>query len=264
MSQPPDRIFGHLTSPQVTAHITANSVLCLPVGSLEQHGPRLPLTTDTIIAQAFAEALAEHAAPRHDLWVLPPVSIGLSREHRWAPGTTSLRLTSFAASITQLTAEYLHATAAGRLVIVNGHGGNRGAIEVLLYELEDTFGITACALHPLALAAAGTDISTPEVHAGFGETSLMLHLAPQLVRFACMPASGDDEQASAVRATILGRGASWPWRTDDRSLATSGVIGDPRTSTAEHGRTILAEALRAANKHLDRLAEAQPDHPKTD
>jgi creatinine amidohydrolase len=259
MNQPVDRLCGHLTSPAAAASITRDSILCLPVGSFEQHGPHLPLSTDTIIAQSFAVALAEQIANQHDVWVLPPVPLGLSREHRWATGTASLQLDTFATLITQFAAQYTRSTGARRLVITNGHGGNRGALEALLYELEDDLGIAACALHPLALAGAGKGAPTPEIHAGFVETSLMLHLAPHLVQCTDIPDGPEsDEQASAVRESVLARGASWPWRSDHCPLARDGVIGDPRGASSELGQTIMADAIRAAIEHLDRLADVEP------
>lgn len=258
MNQPVDRICGHLTSPAAAASITGESILCLPIGSFEQHGPHLPLATDTIIAEGFALALARHVADDHDLWLLPPVPVGLSHEHRWAPGTASLHLRAFATLITQFITEYVRGTGARRLVIVNGHAGNRGAIEAILYEIEDTLGITALALHPLALAGAGKDAPNPEVHAGFSETSLMLHLAPHLVQLAAASTPEHDHQGPAVRETILARGASWPWRSDNQELARDGVIGDPRGSTPELGQTIMTNALRTATEHLHRLSDAKP------
>ena len=67
----------------------ANSVLCLPLGSTEQHGPHLPLNTDTLIAEALTARIVARWGDIHDLWQLPALPVGLSREHAWAPGTVS-------------------------------------------------------------------------------------------------------------------------------------------------------------------------------
>lgn len=268
MSQPTDRICGYVTSAAVAEGITSDSILCLPLGSFEQHGPHLPLATDTIIAEAFAAALTVHAAEQHDLWVLPPVPIGLSHEHRWAPGTATLRLDTFAMLVMQVVTEHIRSTRARRLLIVNGHGGNRTAIQTLLYELEDALCIAACALHPLALAGAGKDAATPEVHAGFVETSLLLHLAPHLVNLPTGSAHEQepDNQRSAIHRAIFEPGVSWPWRSNDPALSVfrDGVIGDWRGSDPDLGRKIMSDALRASTMHLDRLAERDPDSTRRD
>jgi creatinine amidohydrolase len=80
------RTYARLTAPQVSADLSERTILCLPVGSLEQHGPHLPINTDTVLAERFAHCLAQYAAERHDVWVAPPLPFGLSPEHAWSAG----------------------------------------------------------------------------------------------------------------------------------------------------------------------------------
>jgi len=94
-------------------------VAVLPVGSFEQHGPHLPLATDTIVASAIARAVAD----AHDLLLLPPVAIGCSQEHAGWPGSVSIRAVTLAAIITDIAGSLRHA-GVDQLVVVNGHGGN--------------------------------------------------------------------------------------------------------------------------------------------
>ncbi|GGJ90503.1 hypothetical protein GCM10010123_20410 [Pilimelia anulata] len=176
------RQLGHLSSPQVRDQITASSVLCLPVGSTEQHGRHLPVDTDTVIAAGFTNQLAQTHGEELDLWVLPALPFGLALEHAWAPGAISLRTNLYAELVLQLVGEYVRATGARRLVIVNGHGGNRGVLEPLLRELAHDQHIEGIVVHPLSLTATRPRTDRPEVHAGIVETSLMLALAPALVR----------------------------------------------------------------------------------
>src|SRR6266851_5242816 len=91
------RTIGHLTFPEVRSRLRESSILCLPMGSMEQHGPHLPLNTDTVLAEAFTGRIVERWGEAYDLWRLPPISVGLSREHDWAAGTLSLSVSGMTA-----------------------------------------------------------------------------------------------------------------------------------------------------------------------
>ena len=143
---------------------------------------------------------------------------------------------------------------ARNLAIVNGHGGNRGILENLLHELHGDFGLNACVLHPFDLA--GADPAGADVHGGKGETSVMLALAPELVRRDRI-GRGDPPDPKAVQALIFDRGATWPWRTDDPRLARDGIIGDAGGATAEHGAALLDRMVAAAGPVFTRLLENQ-------
>ena len=84
------RLIGELTYQDVAKSLKATSILCLPLGSMEQHGPHLPLDTDLVIAEAFTQAIVAKHGDAFDLWQLPALPFGLSREHEWAAGTMSL------------------------------------------------------------------------------------------------------------------------------------------------------------------------------
>lgn len=85
-----NRWFGSLSAPEIHSRLSARTVLCLPIGSYEQHGPHLPLHTDTIIAEGFTRRLVDRHGDTYDLLSLPSVPYGLSLEHSWSPGTVSL------------------------------------------------------------------------------------------------------------------------------------------------------------------------------
>ena len=127
----PSRLIGDLTFAEIGSALGAASVLCLPVGSMEQHGPHLPLITDTVLAEAFARRIVERWSQTYDLWQLPPLPVGLSREHAWAPGTLSLSVAGMTALLRDLGREIARALPTKNLLIVNGHGGNRGILEAL-------------------------------------------------------------------------------------------------------------------------------------
>src|SRR5499426_4166354 len=252
------RSIADLTSPQVSRQLQEISILCLPLGAIEQHGPHLPLNTDLVIAEGLTRAIVTRFGDELDLWQLPAVPIGLSREHDWAPGTLSLSIAGFVTHLRELVGALTRALPARNLVILNGHGGNRGVLENLLHEFKGDFGLNACAIHPFDLAKVDRSLAVPDVHGGRHETSVMLALAPDLVRRDLV--APFDREPDAIRALIFDRGTTWPWRTDDPRLARDGVIGDAATASAELGTAIIESVVEEARAVLLRLRE-NAGHP---
>ncbi len=253
---PPSRSIGELTFPDVTRYLKETSILCLPLGAIEQHGRHLPLNTDLIIAEGLTRRIIAHAGEAFDLWQLPALPIGLSREHDWAPGTLSLSIRSFTILLRDLGREIVRALPARNLAIVNCHGGNRGLLENLLHELRGDFALNACAIHPFDLA--NTDTGLPlDVHGGKSETSVMLALAPDLVRRELIERADDPPDQKMIEELIFDRGATWPWRTDDPQLARGGIIGDARDASPELGQAIIDRVVQRAGAVFQRLLENQ-------
>src|SRR5215510_2583480 len=140
MPGPASRMIGHLVFGEVTSAVKPSSVLCLPMGSIEQHGRHLPLNTDCVIAEELTRRIIARWGDEYDLWQLPLVPIGLSREHCWAPGTFSLTVSGMTAHLRDLGFEMVRALPARNLLIVNGHGGNRGILEALTREMSSDVG----------------------------------------------------------------------------------------------------------------------------
>jgi creatinine amidohydrolase/Fe(II)-dependent formamide hydrolase-like protein len=251
------RMIGALTFQEVGSALRATSILCLPMGSLEQHGPHLPLDTDTVLAEAFTRRIVGRWGEDYDLWQLPTLAVGLSREHEWAPGTLSLSVAGMIALIRDLGREIARALPTKNVLIVNAHGGNRGILEALGRELRSDFDLSLCALHTGALMSPPPQSGLPEIHAGKDETSAMLALAPQLVRRDLIAGLKPTPDGAAVRALILDPATSYAWSSDDPRLAAGGVIGDAREASAEHGETIVARVMAAAGTALSRLRENQ-------
>jgi len=253
----PSRLIGELTYQDVAKSLTATSILCLPLGSMEQHGPHLPLDTDLVIAEAFTKVIVAKHGDAFDLWQLPALPFGLSREHEWAPGTISLSVGGMTALLHDLGKEIARSLPSKNLVIINGHGGNRGILDALAHELRGDFGLNLCALHTGALMGPVAETGVPEIHGGKDETSVMLAVAPELVRrekFAELKSPPDDK---AVRTTILDPGVSWPWSSGDKRLSDQGMIGDLTGASAEHGQAIIARVVDAAGAALKQLVENQ-------
>lgn len=250
------RLYGALTAPEITARMNEESILCLPIGSCEQHGPHLPLHTDSVIAKQFTARLVDRCGDRHDLWTLPTIPFGLSLEHAWSPGTISLRVDELAALIDRVVGEHVRATPARRLLIINGHGGNRGFLEAITYELQAKHQVRICAVHPSSLSTVPVTSSLPEIHAGMRETSVMLALDPTNVHLDRLPEdfTADDTKRAEIKRLILDRGTTWPWLSSDARIATLGIAGgDPRLASTELGESILASALVACDTVLEQL-----------
>ncbi len=254
---PPSRSLGELTFPEISRYLKQTSILCLPIGAIEQHGPHLPLNTDVVVAEELTRRIVARWGSELDLWQLPTVSISLSREHDWAPGTMSLRLESFIEVVKDIAHEIVRSLPARNLMIVNGHGGNRGVLEILIRELHGDCGINACVIHPFDLSKVEADSNTPDVHGGKGETSVMLALAPHLVRRNEIGRPKVSPDPKAIAALVLDRGTTWPWRSDDPRLADRGVIGDAHAASPEHGEKIVESVVAEVRPVLERLLENQ-------
>lgn len=248
-----ERSLGDLTFQDVSRLLSPRSVLLLPIGSIEQHGPHLPLNTDALIAEALAARIIARWAERYDLWRLPTVSVSLAREHAWAAGTLSLSVPGMTLLMQDLGRTIRHALPTRHLFILNGHGGNRGLLEALVRDLRGDAGLNVCVFHPAALSDGAGAGGVPEIHAGKNETSIMLAIAPHLVRRERLPSEPGPSDAGPVNETILDPAVTWPWHSDDAKLSRSGVIGDPREATAAFGERLIERAVERAGAILARL-----------
>ncbi|MEU5297608.1 creatininase family protein [Streptomyces umbrinus] len=205
----------------------ARQVAVLPVGSFEQHGAYLPLSTDTLVACAIAQEVAA-AFPVH---LLPPVTISCSHEHAAWPGTVSISSVTLHAVVRDI-ADSLRRSGVDTLVVVNGHGGNYVLGNVVQ---ESTAAGARMALFPAAedweTAREQADIETSlltDMHAGEIETSILLHRHPELVR----PGYETSDFEADDRRQLLTLGMS--------AYTKSGVIGRPSRASAEKGKELLA------------------------
>jgi creatinine amidohydrolase len=255
MSKDNARALGALTSPDIRKRLSTSSVLCLPLGAIEQHGPHLPLNTDLVIAENVARLMAERLGDEFDLWTLPAIPVGLSREHAFAPGTLTLNVQSFAAMLRDFVADLARSLPARNLVIVNGHGGNRGILDALIYELQAEFGFNVCVIHPLVLSRMEEGCAFPDIHGGKIETSLMLVFAPDLVRWEAVAALNKQPDKNAIKKLILDLGVSWPWSSGESALADQGVTGDAAAASAEFGQQVIESLMKNVRGVLTQLRE---------
>ncbi|MFI6284994.1 creatininase family protein [Streptomyces sp. NPDC051018] len=213
------------------------AVAVLPVGSFEQHGDHLPLTTDTVIACLIARRIADD----HDLFLLPPVTVSCSHEHASAAGTVSISATTLYAMVNDIW-QSLQAAGVPGLIIVNGHGGNyvlsnvaqelnAAGPKVVLFPVHED--------RARARADARLESSAAEdMHGGEFEVSLLLHGAPHLVRDGIE----QDDHSAPSRPHLLSLGMA--------GYTSNGIIGRPSLATAAKGRAILDSFSASARAHL--------------
>ncbi|MFD1149575.1 creatininase family protein [Saccharothrix hoggarensis] len=222
--------------PDTTADVRARgaTVAVLPVGSHEQHGPHLPLATDTVVAWEVARAIAD----AHPVQLLPPVTISCSHEHAAWPGTVSISARTLHAVVLDV-AESLRRSGVPNLVLVNGHGGNY-VLSNVVQESEGMALFPGSADWAAARAAAGLETSSrADMHAGELETSILLHTHPDLVKSGYE--TGD--HLADDRPHLLTRGLA--------PYTPSGVVGRPSLASAEKGRDVLAALVGAFGPYLD-------------
>ncbi len=250
-----NRVLGELTFQDVSRLLNPRSVLLLPVGSIEQHGPHLPLNTDVLIAETLSASIVQRWAESFDLWRLPTLSVTLAREHEWATGTLSLSVQGITHLIHDLGRTLRRALPTRNLLILNGHGGNRGILDALIRDLRDDLELNVCVFHPAALSDGLGSGPIPEIHGGKNETSIMLAIAPHLVHLDRISEQASKADPQHVQEKILDFAVSWPWSSEDSELALDGVIGDPHAATAEFGERLIQQAVERAGDMIKRLSE---------
>ena len=223
--EPADRPprLGRLASPALSA--ADRPILVVPLGATEQHGPHLPLDTDTVIAVAWAERVA---ARLPDAIVAPALPYGSSGEHQRFPGTLSIGAEALEHVLVELgrsAREHF-----GSMVVLSGHAGNvrpvAAAIDRLRYEGQR--------IHHFFPSWPGSTIAPIDAHAGRTETSLMLHLAPGSVD-AASARPGNTAPAAELLPAMEAGGVD--------AVSPTGVLGDPTGASAEEGARLLDDLV---------------------
>ncbi len=244
----PPRDWSHIYWPDVSAASPANWIAVLPLAATEQHGPHLPLGTDTMIAQAYLARVRETLAREIPATFLPLQEVGLSTEHIAYPGTLTL---PYHVAIRHWLAFGESVARAGvrKLVMITSHGGNSDAMALVAQELR-------CRNNMLVVTTGWSRLSAAEglfpdselrhgIHGGAVETSIMLAAHPQAVlkdRIANFePPSVAMEKEFNWLSTR--RPAPFAWAAQD--LHASGAAGDATLASAEKGRQLIDHGAKA-------------------
>lgn len=222
------RELGTATSPEAAR--VADSVLLVPVGSCEQHGPHLPLDTDTRVATAIAHDIARR---RDDVVVAPPVAYGASGEHQSFAGTLSIGTEVLTSVLIELgRSAFPGGTRRHRaLVFVNGHGGNSGAVQRAVQVL-------VAEQRPVSWWAP--QVAGSDAHAGHTETSLLLTIAPETVDDP-RPV-GNTAPLDELLGDLRAGGVA--------SVSANGVLGDARGASSDAGRAVLDGLVADLDRHV--------------
>ncbi|MGB7267794.1 MAG: creatininase family protein [Terracidiphilus sp.] len=257
---PDERNFAYLTWKQVDALSREETLLILPTAAIEQHGPHLPLATDTLINNLLLGKALSLVPEELPVYALPPVCYGKSNEHMGFPGTLSLRAETFMSLVRDLGASIVSA-GFKKLVLYNTHGGNTSLVDVLARDLRAEFGLRTFSLFG-SPGATFKGISEQErtygFHAGEIETAYLLHGAPALVHPDKYTANyiAHVERPELIKPE--GSAANFAWLT--RDIAPSGVLGDPAAATAENGERWSNEAAARIAELLVEMYHFEPRH----
>lgn len=220
----------------------AGSIFLLPIGSIEQHGNHLPVATDTILVEAIAQLGADHVSDEIPILTGPPFWAGFSPHHLPFGGTLSLEFSTMREAIEDVVDSAL-SNGFDVVLLLNGHGGNKALIGAVTSTIgtehpdTEVLGLTYFDLAGSFIDELRDSDTGGMAHGGEFETSLMLHLRPDLVREESMDAQNLDEPYEHGDDDLLASGPLSVYRGFDE-YSQSGAVGNPSTASAEKGKRI--------------------------
>ncbi len=266
---PPKRFLPYLSWREISAlKDKENTVIVLPTGATEQHGPHLPCAVDTLICAGVVGA-ALHLLPDHvPAYAMSPITYGKSEEHLHFPGTMTLTGETLLATMNEI-GESVYRAGFRKLLIVNGHGGQPQVMEMAAREMRLRHGdfIVIPGFTWRVPNAAGQYLSEKEkklaMHAGHAETALIMALAPETVHMAYAVENYPPEFPSKLLSPDGRPACAW----SARDFGPSGIIGNPLDATPEQGHAILdslAKSWAQAITELHALTWAARTEPTWD
>ena len=246
------------------------TIAILPVAATEQHGPHLPVTTDTAIAEGMIALLRQRLPAELDVLVLPIQAIGKSNEHLLSPGTLSLSAETLQRVLIE-TGESVHRAGLRKLVLANSHGGNASVLTTVARELRVRLGMLVVTTHWRYFGLPNGMYDAIEarhgIHAGDIETSLMLSLRRDLVSMDKAKNFVSSAIAMEKEFVNLGPTSSHAFGWIAQDLNAEGAIGDATKATADKGRKTAEHQIEGfiallrdmTAFHLNRLYAANAD-----
>jgi len=254
-------LLKEVTSSQMANLDKKQLLVVWPIASLEQHGPHLPLGTDLIVIESVAERVRGRLGNRLPLAFGPSIPLGMSSEHLGFPGTVSLGPTAFIRLVDDIAAS-LASHGIKHLLFLNGHGGNTDILHALgpdvrrKHDVRTYFiDLWGSSFFDDVIEEVFPGISSSEIHAATVETSIMLHLRPELV--GPLP----DKEAEGEALLPAGKAADTvcrSWIAED--YGASGIIGSIREPSAEAGGRVVEFAVNKVAAMLEKIAAAAGEH----
>lgn len=222
------------------------TIAILPVAAVEQHGPHLPVGTDTIINQGHLDLLVKRAPANLDIRILPVQAIGKSNEHIWQVGTVSHTANNLIDAWLQVGLEVAR-SGIKKLVFVNSHGGNVAIIEIVARELRVRADMLAVKTGWGAFGDKSlfSDIENRYgIHGGDAETSLVMHFRPELINHQHLQnypsvAPRDEQEYKHLRP--IGSPTTYAWIASD--IHPLGTAGEAHLATPEKGEAYAESAV---------------------
>ncbi len=263
------RFWADLTTREFAQLDPVRTIAILPVAATEQHGPHLPLSVDTVLADGVVAATLSHLPDDLSVLFLPTQAVGLSPEHMQFPGTLTLKAETVIQLWTQL-GESVARAGINKLVLLNSHGGQVGVMDIVARDLRARLGMLVYSVNwfnlPL-LDLQGKDINAQfsneehrfGIHAGEIETSMMLALNPERVQMAQAQNFHSTSKDRAEKFAILGNGksAKLGWQMQDYNPA--GAVGNAAAATAAKGQAVVDAAGRSLAKLLLEIDQLSAD-----
>lgn len=252
---PAHRFLPYLAWPEVVAlPDKASTVILLPVGAIEQHGPHLPCAVDCLISAGVVGKALERLDASIPAFGLAPLFYGKSDEHIHFPGTMTLSGETLLRTVTEI-GESVYRAGFRKLIFVNGHGGQPQVMEMAARELRIRHGDYVVIPHSTWRVpnVAGQFLAPKEkqlaMHAGHAETAIVMALAPETVKMDKAIANYPPEFPARTLMTEGRPAAAWT----SRDFGPSGVIGDPTGATREQGEKILASLAESWAKAIEEV-----------
>lgn len=233
-------LFGEQRSPDLKKAAKRNALILLPLGQTEEHGPHLPVNTDSVLAREVARSVGERMAARTPTLVMDTICYGYSASalKRW-PGTIVLRPETVMDTLCETCVSVIE-MGFRRVAILSIHGNHDGVTRVAARKIADATGVYPVVAFPIELAKArflkvAEAGAAGSCHAGEFETSVMLHLAPHLVAMGKAPGPNPLRGASPFAGKVF-------WSTWGRERSRHGYYGDPTVANSQTGK-IAFEAM---------------------
>ncbi len=251
-------LLSELSSPAFALACRRIELVLIPVGAHEQHGPALPVSTDTLSAQVLSGLTATLLRPR--VAVAPAIPWGVSWHHLGIPGTISLQDQTLIAIVEDVVRS-LHGYGLERFLIVNTHGGNNAALQLAVERCHREYGVPVVAsvyAYSLIANAAQQALGPESIgHGGGDESSVVLAIRPDLVERSSLGKRDVNEAIRRVQTIVRAAGGVLP--LEQHRATASGVNGDSTAASADAGQAILGQAAGQLRAIAEELIELDVD-----